>query len=90
MSDSSPKPDLHREFPLRCVLKVIAADLDGMHIQIEECLARLEFSSRAIPGNRSSSGKYITYNVDIEFLTLESMRATIAELRSVQGVHVVL
>ena len=47
-------------------------------------------STVPLPGNHSSSGKYITYNIDIEFLTLESMRFTINELRAVHGVRVVL
>ena len=90
MTDPRPTPDLHREFPLRCVLKVIAADLDGLQQRLDECLLRLEHPARALPGNQSSSGKYITYNIDIEFVTLESMRATIHELRTVHGVRVVL
>ena len=90
MNDSPPPPDLNREFPLRCVLKVIAADLDGLQQQIDECLARMEHAARALPGNQSSTGKFITYNIDIEFETLDHMRTTIHGLRSVHGVRVVL
>jgi putative lipoic acid-binding regulatory protein len=90
MTDPRLQPDLHREFPLRCVIKVIALDLDGLQQRVDECLVRLEHPARALPGNHSSSGKYITYNIDIEFLTLESMRLTINELRTIHGVRVVL
>lgn len=90
MNDVPPPPDLHREFPLRCVLKVIAADLDGLQQRIDECLARMEHAARALPGNRSATGKFITYNIDIEFETLDHMRTTIHGLRSVHGVRVVL
>lgn len=90
MTDPRVQPDLQREFPLRCVLKVIALDLDGLQQRLDECLLRLDHPARALPGNQSTSGKYITYNIDIEFLTLDSMRFTINELRTVHGVRVVL
>ena len=90
MTDPRIQPDLHREFPLRCVIKVIALDLDGLQQRLHECLVRLAHPARALPGNHSSTGKYITYNIDIELLFLESMRFTINELHAVHGVRVVL
>ena len=86
--EPEPKPEL--EFPVTCHFKVIAEDLDGMDFVIETVLIELGVSDPVTSGNRSSTGKYVTYNVSVVVDSRDAMNRIDQALREIQGVKMVL
>lgn len=78
------------QFPVLCYYKVIAEDLPGMEFIIETTLIENHVKTPAIKGNRSSGGKYVTYNIEVYVNSLETMNKIDAALRAIKGVRMVL
>lgn len=81
---------LEAAFPLACTLKLIAIELEGVEEMIREAVARLPARGPLRTGNHSSGGKYVTFQVDMEFQALAEMQAAIQALGAVEGVKLVL
>ena len=90
MAESYKGQEPELEFPLTCHFKVIAEDLEGMDFVIETVLMELGVGDPVASGNRSASGKYVTYNVSIEVDSRETMNRIDQALRDIQGVKMVL
>jgi putative lipoic acid-binding regulatory protein len=90
MTEKKPFGDEEIQFPVLCYYKVIAEDIAGMEFVIETTLLELHVKTPAVKGNRSSGGKYVTYNIEVFVNSLETMNAIDAALRNIKGVKMVL
>lgn len=79
------------KFPVQCHFKVIAdGPSDEMKKAISEALAALDIAVPVSGGNKSSSGRYITYNITIHVQSKEEMLRIDGSLRTISGVRMVL
>ena len=77
-------------FPLVCHYKVIARNLEHMHFVIETVLLQMGIRNPLEAGNVSANGNYITYNISVRVKSKDIMDKIDAELRSIEGVKMVL
>lgn len=78
-------------FPTVCHFKVIAVDFDHMEVELNEVLAGLGLERHSFArGNRSTGGKYVTYETSIHVESRDQMVEIDGALRAVQGVKMVL
>lgn len=84
------RDELGQQFPMVCVLKVIARDVPGMAVLLETAINDTYPGIQAVPGNHSRSGTYLTFNLSAHFQTLEEMETTVKRLAAVEGVKLVL
>lgn len=78
------------EFPLLCHYRIIAHQLPNIDFVIETVLLELGIKNKLKKGNASKGGKYLSFNVDVNVESKETMRAIDDALRSIEGVKMVL
>ncbi len=78
------------QFPLMCHYRVISLDFPNIHFVIETVLMQLGVTAPLQQGNSSSTGKYISTNVDIEVDSKEMMEKIHNALCAIEGVKRVL
>jgi putative lipoic acid-binding regulatory protein len=87
----SPFGNEELKFPLECHVKIIAdADAGAIRAALERALEGMELLTSLSAGNRSESGKFVTYNVAVRMHSKASMDALDAAFRAVPGVRFVL
>jgi len=77
-------------FPLVCHYKIIARNLEHMHFVIETVLLQMGIRNPLEAGHISANGNYITYNISVRVDSREIMDKIDSELRSIEGVKMVL
>ena len=77
-------------FPVNCHFKVITEDIQNMAFVIETVLMELKVDAPVVEGNKSTGGKYVTFNVTVRVSFKEEMNAIDAALRNIKGVKMVM
>lgn len=85
---SPPETDL--TFPVECNFRIIAEDLKNMHFVVETVLISLGVHEPLEQGNSSAGGTYISLNVTTTVASREALTLIDTELRSIQGVRMVM
>ena len=78
------------QFPLDCQFRIIAETLEGMHFVIETVLMELSIKASLAAENRSGSGKYQSFSVNVRVESLDQMTQIDQALRNIVGVKMVL
>jgi putative lipoic acid-binding regulatory protein len=87
---SEPSPGDQLEFPLVCHYKVICENREGMHFVVETVLQELGCTAPLLEGNKSANAKYVTFNLSLMVRSKDEMNLVDRELRSIEGVKMVL
>jgi putative lipoic acid-binding regulatory protein len=78
------------EFPLSWNGKIIAHDAEDIHSRLQEAVIALGLTETVQRGNVSREGRYVTFNITVEFQDREMMVRVTETLAAVQGVRMVL
>lgn len=73
-----------------CHFRVIAENQEDMHFVIETVMMELGVNSPVEKSNVSHAGKYTSYNISTIVESRKSMERIDRELRSIQGVKMVM
>ena len=90
MSDSCQLDPANLEFPLEVQYRVIAEDHEKVAFVIETVLMGLGVESPVVRGNKSKSGTYVSYSITTVVNSREEMNRIDGELRTIEGVKMVL
>ena len=84
------KMDQELKFPVLCHYRIIAIDIPNIDFVIETVAKNLGADGPLTRENRSKSGKYLSFGMDINVGSKEELDRINKELNNIEGVKMVL